>query len=126
MRHKPANERGRKQRRNGWSKAASNWSWKPLDGSNGIGEQTATRAVRLAYRGRSGHRWVYTPQVVECDEQGLAVKMLAPLAVGVQVEVEIARIGNSSPDSQEARVIQCRCSADGLFLIHLAWARVAY
>ncbi len=82
------------------------------------------RTIRLAYKGRSGAQWTYSPTVTESRPDWLEVSMLVPLAVGHPVDIEpisSSRSGEASAGrSIRARVTGCQCSPDGLFRIRLA------
>lgn len=82
------------------------------------------RKIRLAYKGRSGAQWTYSPTVTQSRPDWLEVSMLVPLAVGHPVDIEpisTNRSGEATPGrSIRARVTGCQCSPDGLFRIRLA------
>lgn len=86
---------------------------------------SARRSIRLAYRGRTGARWTYSPTVTQSRPDWLEVSMLMPLAVGRPVDIEPLSQDSSDesdvvPQRVRARVTACQCSADGLFRIRLA------
>jgi hypothetical protein len=83
------------------------------------------RTIRLAYRGRSGERWTYSPTIVASGPGQLEVSMLVPLAIGHRVEIETdgqASGAATFPPRVRAQVTACQCSPDGLFRIRLSLA----
>jgi hypothetical protein len=84
------------------------------------------RTVRLAYRGRTGARWTYSPTVVSNDSDALEVRMLMPLTIGLPVEIETRPdepLHGLAADQPRipAWVTGCQCSPDGLFRVRLAF-----
>ena len=89
------------------------------------GRALRARTVRLAYRGRSGARWTYSPTVIRTGPDSVEVRMLVPLTVGLPVEIEPppdGRVpkGGSPLPKITAQVTGCHCNADGLFRVRLA------
>ena len=93
--------------------------------SHSKSQRGARRTIRLAYQGRSGARWTYSPTIVSSGPDQLEVSMLVPLVVGHRVEIETPAHGQDGdaarlPGSVRAQVTGCQCNADGLFRIRLA------
>jgi hypothetical protein len=90
--------------------------------------------VRLAYRGRDGARFTYSPTVIRTQPDAIEVIMLVPLRVGLPVEIEPTLQGTGVGPAHEpartprhfsqtiqAEVAGCRCNAEGLFRIRLTF-----
>jgi hypothetical protein len=93
------------------------------------GRGSRGRIIRLAYRGRGGTRWTFSPTVIRSHAGSIEVSMLVPLRVGLPVEIEQplrprAAGSAAAPPAIRGRVADCRCNADGLFRIRLRFHEV--